>query len=406
MRVPNTSTPTINNQPKVQTDNTTVKAGVAQESKTDGNTFQNSATSSVQQVPTAPREGVQRTAGSSSTSTTTPGQASLGSRGAKSNGSAPISTNAPGAAPAEVQTLTGGMSIDSSQEATNIAGDLQAGRINADQAVQRADQHVETMRASGAAPASIQNFYNQLAIETHGNPATVNNQGGQSYQSGSINGETPGHVFQTNVSDAFSRRANQAGFESRMTEALGRSVDPSNLTDVRSYMDHVAGEEGLDGVQRELGDYMTNFYNHGHSISYPGWTNPASNSSTALTDARRDGGNRRIIDCDGYASIAHQVTNGIQGGNYSTRFAHTSGADGGHALLTIEDSNAGEGFVVDNNSVGAEYSFTPGENSGAAARQGVIDSLNTYHSGQEITSNGLGLGSNINTAFQSRSSVD
>lgn len=393
--------------------NPTVSKGVVAQNSTrradESHNFLSDARATLLETRTpAPKAGLQRGVGNK-------GATELGSlrtsrlNSPRSNDASNISTlhptKTPGNEAGGAPTLRGGMSVNSSEEASGIAADLHSGSISADRAVARAERHVETMRASGASPESIQSFYNQLALETQGNPWVVNSQGGQSYQSGRIGGETPGHVFQTNISDAFARRANQAGIESRMTEALGRPVDTNNLSDVRAYMDHVSRHEGVNGVQRELGDFLTNFYTHGHATQYSGWTNSTSNANTIQTQARRDGANRRIMDCDGYASIANELTRGIHGGRYNTQFVHTSGTLGGHALLTVEDRSAGRGFVVDNNEVGATYQFPPNGDSSAAARQGAIQSLNRYHTGQEITSRGLGLGSDINEAFNNKTPV-
>ncbi|TNE45283.1 MAG: hypothetical protein EP343_27090 [Deltaproteobacteria bacterium] len=291
------------------------------------------------------------------------------------------------------------MSVDSTAEANRIAQDLNGGNINGDQAVRQAEAHAQQLRANGASPESVQDFYQNLATQTAGCPERVNSNGGQCYQNGNVRGATPGSVFETGVSDAFLRRANQAGIEGRMTNALGRPVDPNNLQDVRAYMDHVAGQEGSSGVQRELNDYMTQFYTHGHNVGYSNnWTNPP-NVDDIQNSTLRDGGGRKVIDCDGYAAIAREVTDGIQGGRYQTQYGYVSGGDGAHMLLGIEDTQTGQGFVVDNNSTSATYNYTPGANASNAFRQGIQQSLNMFHNGQEITSNGTGVGSTIQGAL-------
>lgn len=302
-------------------------------------------------------------------------------------------------APLERTQSPAGTSVDTSAQSQAIANDLQNGNIDGDQAVQRAEEHVAQMRADGASPESIQAFYQDLATQTAGQGHRVNSNGGQCYQNGNVRGSTPGEVFETSASEAFQRRANQAGFEAKMTNALGRPVDPNNLQDVRSYMDHVARDGGLQGVQNELNDYMTNFYTHGHDVGYSNnWTNPP-NVNDIQNSALRDGGGRKVIDCDGYAAIAREVTDGIQDGRFRTQYGYVSGGDGAHMLLGVEDTQSGQGFVVDNNETSATYNFAPGSNSSNAFRQGIQQSLNLFHNGQEITSNGTGVGSTIQGAL-------
>jgi hypothetical protein len=226
------------------------------------------------------------------------------------------------------------------------------------------------------------------------------------YQNGNISGETPGSNFQVSLDRVFQHAAERTAFTSRMEQTLQMSgANPNNLADVRAYMDQVSQQQGPDGVRRELNAFLTSFYTHGNSVNYhptgSDWTRNEPQVGDIQSRTMQDGASRKVIDCDGYAALARDVLGGIDGGRYDFQWGYTSGPGGAHMLGGVMDTRSGQGFVVDNNQTGATYTRNPGETLDAAARRGMALSLNQFHQGQNITANGLGVGTTYTAATTS-----
>jgi hypothetical protein len=293
--------------------------------------------------------------------------------------------------------------------AQSLVRDFQAGRLSGQQLMDRANEVAGELRGGIDGRRDAEQFYRTLAA-TPGLSSAVVGPGGQCYQSGNISAETPTDRLQIPLNQVFSNAAERERFEGKIEEKLQMSItSPPDLNIVSQYLDRVSRDGGPEAMRQELGNYLTNYYTHGNSVGYhpPGsdWTRNEPQVGDIQADTLRDGAGRMVIDCDGYAAVARGLLQGVDGGRYNFDWGYTSGPGGAHMLGGVTDTRTGQGFVIDNNQVAATYTRAAGETNEVAARRGMTDSLRRFHTGQNITANGLGIAPGYTQAVNSRQPV-
>lgn len=176
---------------------------------------------------------------------------------------------------------------------------------------------------------------------------TVDRISGPSGQTVAPNGNHIDYLAQGGVSGKLGEvgdtRLAQADQIDRMTRALGRKVDPQNVSDLKEYFAHVKKDQGMPGAAKEFQAYVNAFAKH------PGgqrteWKDEKSKLvdpeklTGILAGQPRDGAGRTILDCEGHSWLAAAVFGKDNEVVFNTR------AD--HIAVTVFDKKTGEGFMV------------------------------------------------------------
>ncbi|MBE2253595.1 MAG: hypothetical protein IAE78_28965 [Myxococcus sp.] len=156
------------------------------------------------------------------------------------------------------------------------------------------------------------------------------------------------------------RKLSQLDQAEKMSKALGRTVDPTNVNDVKAYFDAISKPgKGPDGKPRpaastaelrgEFATYVNTFYQHTGGLNWPDDVRPADRANPAKLNELlngspphpRDVSGRAALDCEGHSYLAAAVF----GGN--PRFDVTFAGGGSHlSAVVFEKGRFDEGFTV------------------------------------------------------------
>lgn len=156
------------------------------------------------------------------------------------------------------------------------------------------------------------------------------------------------------------RKLAQIDQTEKMSKALGRPVDPTNVNDVKAYFDTISKPgKGADGkprpaastaeIRQEFADYVKNFYQHTGGLNWPDdvpagdRANPAKLNEllNGAPPHPRDVSGRAALDCEGHSYLAAAIFQG------NPRFDVTFAGGGSHlSAVVFEKGHFDKGFTV------------------------------------------------------------
>lgn len=156
------------------------------------------------------------------------------------------------------------------------------------------------------------------------------------------------------------RKLAQIDQAEKMSKALGRTVDPTNINDVKAYFDTISKPgKGPDGKPRpaastaeirdEFAKYASTFYQHTGGLNWPDNVPAADRANPAKLNELlngspphpRDVSGRAALDCEGHSYLAAAIFQG------NPRFDVTFAGGGSHlSAVVFEKGRFDKGFTV------------------------------------------------------------
>ncbi|MDP3501560.1 MAG: hypothetical protein Q8S33_14540 [Myxococcales bacterium] len=162
-------------------------------------------------------------------------------------------------------------------------------------------------------------------------------------------------TFQETLGTAASRKLEQIDQAERMTKALGRTADPTNVHDAKAYFDAISSKRATPmkstvEVGQEFERYTRNFYQHPGGLTWdprdpvaervkPGTLNEMLHGSPAHA---RDVTGRAALDCEGYTYLTAALFQN------NPRFDVAFASSSSHISAGVfEKGSRDTGFIVD-----------------------------------------------------------
>lgn len=161
--------------------------------------------------------------------------------------------------------------------------------------------------------------------------------------------------FEETLGDAATRKLNQIDQAERMTKALGRTADPTNIHDAKAYFDTISDKrakpmKSTAEIGQEFERYTKNFYQHPGGLTWdpkdavadrvkPGTLNEMLHGSP---EHARDVTGRAALDCEGYTYLTAAIFQN------NPRFDVTFASSSSHISAGVFEKGARDkAFIVD-----------------------------------------------------------